>query len=1594
MQTPPQAPTLWDYIKNNIAPVSKSPVSQVAQSLTSNLLDNPLGYVIKKSAGAIGKKALGLFDSLAEIEGETLKGNALRQNVSEIILPNTIGGYTATKAERQKASEKISLGRAMLVRTDTILEKIFGKNINTGLSPKSYDPKTGKMYNVYEDSKREEYMGGIGFFGNLATGGADLLWGSILSPFTGLGGLGRIGKATGLEKTITTERVIDKKDLATLERAEADQLQYLDVKNKLNELDNENVNVSGRTLEEIEVDKKALELELPKLEIKANTATDNLSKIGYAKGFDEFIRQAVVLNAEQLLKHRVIKESAHPELLAGLLGETDNIYEAAKIVRAAAGDINAQRLLAAESTSTWMAMQRARQPLGELETKIKAYKQTDGDLHELGLLQENATILRAELDDLIKKDSKLQRAVQAADEKVLEGRIGTSVFSSIETYRAKKAEVFGEASTVKSWDVEYFQRNPFVATVAVATWPFRERPAGYVRTKGMNTSDSVKELVSFMQSVSGWTGAKGATIRAEYIRKYTEAPNEITRERIVKDMYEQAISETGKKYGLTERQIKEIKDKHDQALASAIKHYNQKGYLIDENDTLVKIPQLSSQLAESIPLPDIKKLDSLLKNTENAWRRSASEINSMVVKPLDLIDELWRPAVLFRLGYLQRNVGEGWGRKVAALGASTALKMFPDLLTVSVKGKNISVDGALKRFYQNRGAGLQNTIDMRRAAVQAKSDVKFSNDLSEFRSMPPLRVSWNRIIELQEDAIVLNTVKIKELKDLLRGTPKKNIVQRTSIIDELTIRKEFEKQAIAKLNNFAKQADKKGIKGNRYSVGQGYISYGGYDDLPLTFQNDAGEVLKQLTSSASTKTIELKSSSRVYGALDSNRYTVDNYKELLPTDKDYFMSLARIVNKQFRNSETIIRLMRGDSIESVVAFLRTQKGLKELQAARYTDPEEYVLKMQFAVERYIPDSALRVRLSKEQVSAAELKTILGRREDLRSIHGESIKEIPDLNGYEKYQLAVRSAFRYIGSLPEDALVRHPFADAIYQKALKESIDNANRQGIKLTDNEITGIVTGARRKALVETRRVMYTIERVSNAAHLFRFLEPFFMAAQNTAQVWSKLVYNDPRLLGLAGYIYGSPERAGLMQTDPLTDREIVVMQIPNWMRKGFFKKALEGQESISFEKGAANLILQGQDWWRLGDGIFTGITASEILKAYPEAEWSPILEYVLPYGPSRVPGSIDILAPGLLKRTISRLREVDDRNYNSNLAIATRVEDFKYNQGLRDEPTPLEIKERVDAFNFLQILTSAILPVSIKFRPEFQFYIDKARQYREKYGTDADVRYYQDFPDYFDFFFSISKNPSGMEPTKDAIRYKKKYQNLVDEVGKDYPEFLQLITNSYGAPTEFDRTAYTWQFLNQLRTGEKDKIRETKSAEEISRDNDSQRGWIEYGAFKKELNAVLALRMKNDPSVTSLQSKNAEDLANAKKQYVATQQTENTVWWREYNEGAGSKRPYFFLKAVKTILNDKKFMADRGQEPLWDAFNQYIILRKEYEQVLKIRGSRAGGSSSLQAKSNKQLFETWMATVEKIKTIDQSGAFSSFYDRFLDNDTLEEIK
>jgi hypothetical protein len=97
---------------------------------------------------------------------------------------------------------------------------------------------------------------------------------------------------------------------------------------------------------------------------------------------------------------------------------------------------------------------------------------------------------------------------------------------------------------------------------------------------------------------------------------------------------------------------------------------------------------------------------------------------------------------------------------------------------------------------------------------------------------------------------------------------------------------------------------------------------------------------------------------------------------------------------------------------------------------------------------------------------------------------------------------------------------------------------------------------------------------------------------------------------------------------------------------------------------------------------------------------------------------------------------------------------------------------------------------------------------------------------------------------------------------------------------------------------------------------------------------------------------------------------------WTVAYNSYQNATPQY--LTAINMAQNDSNFMNTTGRSPLWDRIGAYT-----QERQAALNAIAAGGDS----KAIREAFAAW-ASEFKYSSLE----FSDFYDRFLDQDTLQE--
>jgi hypothetical protein len=268
------------------------------------------------------------------------------------------------------------------------------------------------------------------------------------------------------------------------------------------------------------------------------------------------------------------------------------------------------------------------------------------------------------------------------------------------------------------------------------------------------------------------------------------------------------------------------------------------------------------------------------------------------------------------------------------------------------------------------------------------------------------------------------------------------------------------------------------------------------------------------------------------------------------------------------------------------------------------------------------------------------------------------------------------------------------------------------------------------------------------------------------------------------------------------------------------------------------------------------------------------------------------------------------------------------------------------------------------------------------------------QDFPDFFDFTTTLSKNPTGVQSSVQAIDNIKKYDGLVGELAKIEPKLVGLIVNDPSG-YDFSQASYDYLYGKSVSPDSPEKFLSSQSPAEAQAKTDAEKGWIKYNQLMDAIDTELKNR-----GLTSTQQKGAEDIAAIKSAALeelavkkdangkpvlnaTTNQLEQSAWYDDYLDSDGSKTNRVILGLGK-ILSDKKFITENADNPTWKSIKTYVEFRKAVASELQSREVK-----SITAKANTDVKMIYDAMVSKLKNDDKLG-FAYVYDRFLSQDLV----
>jgi hypothetical protein len=1270
------------------------------------------------------------------------------------------------------------------------------------------------------------------------------------------------------------------------------------------------------------------------------------------------------------INHPMIKSSSNPGLLAHLLGDSIDIDETALILRSAMSDPAAMDELRLSRRYITDALETARGDLSSVD-EYKLFAAPDGSgmlpfLNDNPAITDDALANYASLAENDKYFAKLMEIGQGGGVLTRTTGRGLQAVENLVT----------ESRAVKFYDkvngnprVEVFQPTPFHRLYQKISWLQGEKPAGLI---DFNDADSYREVIATtgqLEKILKLDPAQSKSILDSYIGARTPEERMIA----TINLEGNALRQIAAKYDIDEDIANQIYNNYRGARTSALKSIKDKGFMVDTDGSIIKVPQLESQTADFLPIMDFQLMDNLLKRNSSVLRGIVGGGKDSFLTIADVIQDAFKAGALLRLGYTQRNAIDSQLRIAASVGSLATLRHLGPGIK-NIVNNSVAVPARFIDSYRAVDDGM--TIKQ----VQQSSS-KVINELNQLKT------------------------KIGELEAKVSLKP-----DNVDFDGELNTLRLLQEEKIAVYNHYADVLSRKGIKEPKQRIGSGTYKVTGSDgevyDLHDAFGGPLGDMFRKIASSGNSFERLVDSNTDMY----MRKLQSKGIGAVRPTDPAYFEQWAQTLRQQFGNSAVVNKIIGGDSIDDITKWLRNSpegRDLRKRLALTSDESGEYVNKINGFLDQYLPlQSGLRTKL--KDITAADLRTAFKDPTDLPIIHGHVLEEalfnVSQLKGRE----LINTAFKFLGTLPEDTWARNPLYVYLYRREAKRRLDVMTGQKVeRLTPQEQAQLMSQSHKIAQREMKGILFNIERRTNLATAFKYISPFFSAQENSYKTWLKLAAANPAIVNRGYVVWNSPNQAGLVTDQEgnqvpagqTTGNDIIWVGLPKGIQK---IPGLGSLTEMGIPKGSLDLVFQGglDVLYMKGNpnvfsdifpvGPYVAIPVSEITKRQPSLEES--FKWALPFGPSK--DALSGLAPTWFQRLQTRFAGLEDPAFARSYQLIWNTEQQRAKRNGRDPVPAGKILNMTKDYWNVRTAANLIMPFAPRFDSPYKYYLDKSREYRRMYGLEADAKFLDDYPEFFSFSASLSSNPTNVQSSVQAVNNIKKYDGLVGELVKVDPRLVGLVVNDFSG-YEFSQASYNYLYGKRIAADSPQKFLTSQSPADAQKRNEAEKGWIQYNRIMDAIDNDL-----QDRGLSSTQQKGAEDLAAIKAAVIRklavktdadgnpevnpkTGQFVQTAWYDDYLDSDGSKTNRVIV-GLEKILKDEKFIKSNRNNPTWKSVSAYLDVRKAIAAELVKRDVKSIG-----AKANIDLKMIYDGTVNKLKQDDKLG-FAYVYDRFLSQDLV----
>jgi hypothetical protein len=1065
---------------------------------------------------------------------------------------------------------------------------------------------------------------------------------------------------------------------------------------------------------------------------------------------------------------------------------------------------------------------------------------------------------------------------------------------------------------------------------------------------------------------------------------------------------------------------------------------------INDDGTPLSLPLLETQLSNVVPLMDVdvaRKLvardNGYLARLSRAWREESTELSRLadakgagakvadralearaasldwLVNAGQLFMRGWKFSVLFRLGYPMRVLTDDHLRIWSQMGASTFygpnLREFAGNVKYNQVGRRIEAKKARKDL-RVRLAQIDDELDGDIMAAHADRRAELKSIEASLRSRSAHVTKLRQQMAEAETKQSLGVqVDLKSISEKLKDAEgkiadveahKAYLLEQLGDVDPDALK--LERDTIRSLLE-----DGSALRPEKKTIGSAPVQLSDDDWIEGAFGGEYGSLFRDITSSSASFDNQLKGvEDRMYSSAAGGAH-----RTIAPTEPGHAYAWADVLNNQFRSSPVAMHFINGGDVDDFVRWVKKpeQADLRKRLGHYAHDPEDWGGRVQALVYDYIPNDELRQVVASRRVKAGELNKMFSDPTMRPAVHGRAVA---DNLGTSNASLAVGKTlnrmFRYLSEVPTDNLSRHPYFNALYKSHAKDvyAVRQAGGTG-RFTQSDLDEISHTARKLALRDLRQTLFDVSAHSHAAHVMRFVSPFFAAHQEGVARWWRIAADNPAIVRRYTQAFDLPrhlqievdENGDLVEPgSPISREHRILLQMP----KAFGGDDPEVKQSKwSINEQAFNIVLQG-GLTNPGIGPVVSVPLEWAASKYAdEPSIAKVARVFNPYPPT---SPQDSLMPATFKRLAAMAYGatgadialgVGEREYNS--AFSQYVQDLTVDFQLKNgrEPNKQEAQDLLEKagteatvqmlHRFLwnmgspapasprskySVVQQGWYKIQEQARAEGKDFEWAYAQFRERWGAA-----------YMPLIYSTSNNPAWVDSDAATIGAIKQYKPLLTRID---PALSRVVIGAYAADLiEKDSTLgeYSPEARNHLRD---EQIRPGSSETYYSYDDPrtafdeqmARRGWQQYGELTAALTAHAQQAGLNSYS-------DSPQLVALKRAGLERLRAENYAFNQEYGNFDSTKFERY-LDDMRTVVSSPELANDPERTDI-QVLSSYLRLRDYFSEAFASR--QAAGFGGYEAEANLELRQAFSAIVGLL--VESNTHFEEYiYNTIIDRD------